>query len=216
MKNKIIWIIILLSLLVGYIFFQKLKIDKLREQTQLQSIELSTLQDSVLVHRTKIGQLTSKIDVIEVDKNNLKKSLEVMGFNLKELKEREIKWKKVEIALRSELKAQGTGSTTVIDTMIVEKTDTVFYSMFNYNDEHITFNGNIIDKKLDFNYQYRVGIDFLLEPKRKSTIVNVILDDPNASITTATSIKVTNKKTFFERPIVWGAAGFIGGFLIAK
>lgn len=216
MKNKIIWIAVPLFLLVGYIFIQKLKIDNLRDEKQLQAVELSTLKDSVLHHVTKIGQLTSKIEVVEIDKRNLKESLETMGLDLKELKQREIKWKNLEVILRAQLKAKGEGTTTVTDTMIVEKTDTIRYSMFNYIDKHISFDGKIENKKLSFNYEYKIGIDFLLEPKRKSTVVNVILDDPGATITTATSISVKHKKTFFERPAVWVVLTAVGQYLIMK
>ena len=67
-----------------------------------------------------------------------------------------------------------------------------------------------------FDYNYRTKLNIIQTKQRKETLVSVMLSDPNASIITANSITVTNKRKWYEKPWVWGVAGITTGFLIAK
>ena len=95
---------------------------KYKDSKQLQSVELATLKDSVSIYKTKTGQMVAKITSVEVEKRNLKESLEIAGFNIKELKQQNVKWRKITSALRLELEATGSGETAAVDTFFI-KTD---------------------------------------------------------------------------------------------
>ena len=56
---------------------QRIKINKLDNQRQLQNVELSTLKDSVETFVSKTGELVSKIQSVEIEKKNLKESLKI-------------------------------------------------------------------------------------------------------------------------------------------
>lgn len=215
----LIWatIIFILATFI-YIGIQHLRINHWKDANQLQAVELSTLKDSVSVYQSKTGELTYKLTSVEIEKSNLKRSLEFAGFDIKELKERDIAWRKVTAALRAELAATGHVETTVTDTFrIVEKDTVYFQKVNNWSNNYLSlFNAEIANKKLDFDYRYTTGIDFLTSGTRKETVVSVILSDPNASISTANSITVTHKKKIWERGWVWAVVGLTGGILIAK
>lgn len=219
-SDKTLWIctIAYIVLTIGYVGIQHRKINRLQNENQLQKVELSVLKDSVFVHKTKAGELTYKLTSVEIEKNNLKKSLDLLEIDRKILKERDISWRKITFALRAELAATGHGETTVIDTFRTEKTDTVYYSKVNdWNNGYLSlFNSKIENSKLSFDYRYQTRIDFLTTPLNGKTVVSVILSDPKAEITNAKSITVKYQKKWFERPVVWALFGFGTGILISK
>jgi hypothetical protein len=201
-----------------YIGVQHREIKRLTKENQLNTVELSTFKDIVAVHESKTGELTYKLSVVEISHSNLKKSLELSGFEIKKLKEKDIAWRKVNSALRMQLAATGTVSANLTDTFRIENTDTVYFSKFEpwSNNFLSIYDGEIVKKKLTFEYGYQTGISIIQEPRRKETIVNVFLTDPKAEITTANSITVKHKKRIWEHGWLWAAIGLTGGILIAK
>ena len=117
MKNFIILFAVVVFAFVS--LFQNMKMKKYKNTSQVQAVELSTLKDSVISYKTKTGQLYSKITAVEVDKRNLKESLEIAGFDIKELKDQNVKWHKITAALKFELEATGSGETSAIDTFYI-------------------------------------------------------------------------------------------------
>lgn len=218
MKLKLIIAGTILAGLILVIIIQNHKINKLSQTNQIQSVELSTLKDSVLIHKSKNNELTFKLASVEIEKSNLKESLDLMGIDRKELRERDIKWRKITAALRAELAATGHGETNVVDTFRIEKTDTIYFQKVNdWTNNYLSlFNAEIVNKKLNFDYSYKTKIDFITTGTRKETIVSVILSDPKAQITTANSITIKNKKKWYERPVIWTVVGIGAGVLIAK
>lgn len=219
-SEKTLWISTIVFIFATFIYIgiQHRRINHWQQTSQLQAVELSTLKDSVLVYRDKAGELTYKLSVVEVSHSNLKSSLEVAGFEIQKLKEKDIAWRKVTNALRMQLTTAGTGQSTVIDTFRIEKTDTVYYSKIEpWSNNHLSlFNSKIENSKLFFDYQYQTGISVLQETKRKKTIVTVMLTDPNASITTANSITVKQERKWFQKPWLWCVAGFGLGVLVFR
>jgi hypothetical protein len=69
---------------------------------------------------------------------------------------------------------------------------------------------------MKFDYTYKTGIDIISTKQRNSYIVNAYLSDPDAVVTTATSLTITNKTPWYKKPWLWGAVGFLGGYLIPK
>ena len=217
MKIKLIALGIVLTGLILLIVIQNNKINKLSHANQIQAVELSTLKDSVLIHKSKNNELTFKLASVEIEKSNLKESLDLMGIDRQALKERDIKWRKITAALRAELAATGHGETDVIDTFRVAA-DTIYFQKVNdWTNNYLSlFNAEIVNKKLNFDYIYKTKIDFITTGTRKETVVSVILSDPKAQITTANSITIKNDKKWYERPVIWAVVGIGAGVLIAK
>lgn len=217
MKSKLIIALIVagvIAILVG-IGWQQHRIKKLNTESQLQKIQLSMFEDSVSVLRDQNNNLTYKIASVEVTVNNAKSALEQAGFEIKDIKAREVKWRKVNIALEAELEAKGEGTITMHDTITIAG-DTIKRSSFNYYNRHISFSGMVDNGNVDFKYVYRTKISLLSERKGKTTVVSAYLTDPNAAITTAHSITITPVKHWYTNKWLYLGAGIITGFLIAK
>ena len=224
MDKKYIEIITPIILVVaGFLFYQKVQIKQLKATSQVQAIQLATSNDSVLVYRSKtkdkitqLNNLTFKLAAVEIDKANLKESLEAAGIDIDDLKNRDIEWRKVVGVLQAEIKASGKDSTTLQDKDIITKTDTIHAEAFVWSNRYLTFSGDIVAKKMKFNYEYKTGLDILQTPQGKKILISVYLSDPKAVVTTASSIVVTFKIPWYEKPWLWGAAGLVGGYFIAK
>jgi hypothetical protein len=221
MNNKTLWIAAIAFILATFIYIgiQHRKINRLSDENQLQAVELSTLKDSVSVFKSKTGELTYRLSSVEIEKGNLKRSLEFAGFDIKELKERDIAWRKVTAALRAQLAATGHVETDIKpDTFRISNTDTIYFQkVTDWSNNYLSiYNGEIVKKKLAFDYSYRTGIDILQTRHKSATIVSVALTDPNAAIVSGNSITIKHKKRIWERGWLWAVVGFTGGILIAK
>ena len=218
--DRILWMITVIWIIGTFavISIQHRKIEKLNDANQLQAVELSTLKDTVEVFKSKSGELTYKLSSVEIEKGNLKKSLELMDIDRKILKNRDIEWRKITAALRMELAATGHGQTPVVDTFRIEKTDTVFFQKVeDWSNKNLSlFNAEIVNSKLSFDYKYTTGIDIYQEQQRRATFVRVTLTDPNATITKGSSFFVKPKKRIWEKPWLWGLAGLGTGILISR
>lgn len=217
-KTLLICTIIFIVFTFGYIGIQHRKINRLQDQNQLKAVELATLNDSVSVYKNKAGELTFKLTVVEIEKGNLKESLDLLQIDRKILKNRDIEWRKITAALRAEIAATGHGETTVTDTFRIEKTDTVYFQkVHDWSNKNLSlFNAEIVNQKLSFDYRYKTGIDVYQEQQRRATFVRVTLTDPNAAITKGSSFFVKPKKRFWEKPWLWGLAGLGTGILISR
>lgn len=215
--KKYWWMILVLGVAI-YILILNIKINRLSDEKQIQAVELSTLNDSIFILKNKEGELTFKLNSVNIEKNNLKKSLELLGVDYKDLKDDNIKWRRLNNVLQLKLSAIGSIETHITDTFRVEKTDTLYYSRVNdwTNGFLSIFNAKIEHMDLFSNYRYDVGVNFFQEPTRKGTIVSVQLTDPNASIISANSITVVSKKTIWDKWWLWTAAGAAGGILLVK
>jgi IS1 family transposase len=218
LSAQIIAGIVLLFLIT--FFVQRIKINKLDNQRQLQNVELSTLKDSVETFVSKTGELVSKIQSVEIEKKNLKESLKIAGFDIKELKQENVKWRKINNALKIEMQSTGSVSTGVADTIRIEtnaegKTDTIYYSrVSNWSNDYMSlFNGKVEKGNLLFDYRYYNKFEILQTVTRKGTIVSVKFEDPKSKTISANSITVPKKKSKWW---LWTAVGTIAGVLIAK
>ncbi len=209
-------IVIGIAIIILILLVQFFSIRKLKDRVQLANVELATLNDSVSVHKSKTGQLTFKIASVEIEKRNLKESLELLDLTTKELRSQGIRYRDIINVQKATIEALGKGSTIIHDTTIITNTDTIKIEKFDWSNDYLSLNGSIKDKILDFNYKYKTGINIVTEQKPKGTIVNFSLADPNATVTTATSITVTRKKSILEKWYITIPAGVLGGFLLAK
>ena len=221
MKSKVISIVIgiVILALIVLLVVEKIKSNNLSDDVQLRNVELSTLKDSVLSVVTKNGQLISKIESVEVDKGNLKDALSIAGFDMKELRRDNIKKNNIILAMKAQLEATGSISTTVHDTFKVVDTDTIYYSIVNdWTDSKLSiFGGTIENNNLNFErYNFKVGFDFFLIEERNKSIVTVKFPDENVRLTTANSITVVHKTKWYKKWWVHDLIGLTAGILITK
>lgn len=216
--SGLIFVIVLTFMVAFYI--QKRKVNNLKEQVQLQAVELAQLKDTVLTYVTKNGQLISKIKSVEVDKRNLKDALEIIGIEKKDLKDQNIKLKNLVSVLQLEIKTFGEGQTNVVDTFYVDKvtTDTIYYQKVNdWTDNYLSlFNAKIENKEFKFKYDYLLDMDLLVDRPKNAVVVTAKINNPNLESLKATSITVSTKRKWWEKPWVWGIAGVGTGILISK
>lgn len=220
--KKYWWVALIVALTVTalvYILILTIKINRLSDERQLQAVELSTLKKEVLVHESKAGELSYKLESVNIEKDNLKESLEIAGFDIKKLKADNVKWRKLNNALEIELSAAGHVEADIEpDTFRIENTDTIYYSpVGDWSNDYLSiFDAKVETSKLFFDYRYKTGIKIFQEPTKKGTIVTVKLTDPEASIITANSITVVPKKRIWQKWWLWGAIGLTAGVFIAK
>ena len=214
------WTIVIILIIAGAIaLYQKYQYNKIIDSNQLMAVRISTLQDSTLTFVTKSGQLVSKMESIEIEKDNLKESLEIMGIDVKKLKKENIKLKNITSVLKLELEATGSITVNLIDTFEIIKTDTIKYQKFDeWSNTHLTlYGGTIKNSQLNIDkYKYLIGLKITPTKERKKTIVTVTLTDPKAIISSANSITLTHKKKWWEKQWIYGIAGFAAGVFITK
>lgn len=216
-KNYIVAAAVIIALIVFSVQYYKIR--GLQSDNQLKAVELSTLKDSVSVYKSKNGDLTYKLTSVEIDRKNLKESLDMMGLNLKELKAKDIEWRKITSVLRAELKAKGSGETDMKpDTFRIVDRDTIYYSRFDdWTNGFLSLSNIEVERqKLKFDHTYRTGIDIITETKRKGTLVSVMLSDTTVVVTTGNSVFVKPKQHFWDKPWVWGVTGLAAGYFINR
>jgi mevalonate kinase len=209
-KYAIIAVVVLVAL---YQYRGRQKMERLN---QLQAVQLATLQDSVAQYETEAGELYAKLQASEVEKRNVKDALEIAGHDIKKLKELDVRWRRLVSTLKLELESAGQGQASVVDTFRIVEKDTIYFQTVEpWTNSYLTlFDAKIENKQLDFSYRYNVDMDIFQTKERNKTIVTVVVNDTNAKIVTGSSIVVDNRKRFYERPVVWGAAGFLAGILV--
>ena len=153
----------------------------IERQRQIQAVELSVLEDSVTMYKTRSGQLYGQVQAVEIDKRNLKEALEVAGFDLRVLKDQNVKYRQIIATLRMEIESINSGTTTVVDTFRIVERDTFYYqSVKDWDDGALFLSGmKIENKQLDFNYRYNIGLSHVTTRNRKGTIVTIVPDNPH-------------------------------------
>ncbi len=216
-KTDIIIAGIFICLLYSY-FCSTNQLSEARNISNIQALEISMLRDSVKTVVDKHGQMTFQVASADIEKKQLKDALELAGYDIKKLREREVEYRRINALLKARLEATGSIISTVRDTFTVVKTDTILFQTVDSSTNGFLsiFDATIQNQKLDFSYRYNVNLDFFQTTKKNKTTVSVMLNDPNAKITSANSITVTHKKKFYQKPWVWAVAGFASGLFIAK
>lgn len=210
------WVFVIVFVLAGIFFFQYRALKKSEDRIQLKEVELATLKGEVSSFKNKNDALTFKVHSVQVEKDNLKKSLEVAGIDIKELKSRDIKWREITSALQAELESSGHGETFIYDTVYINKTDTIRAGAFKWDNDYLFLNGKITNKKLDFQYKYKTDIKLISTGKGKETVVSAFFTDTNAEMLNANSITIKPVSRWWNKWYVYTFAGFAGGYFLSK
>lgn len=208
---------ILIGLLMVLLFgVKQCQLNKERDKNQIANVQLAALNDSVVQYKSKNGDLTAKISSVMVESDNRKEALDAAGFEIKELRARDVKWRDVNFALKAQIQAQGSGQTVLRDTLLISKTDTIRQANFDWNNRFLFLSGNVSGKNLQFDYTYKTSIDLISEKKGKAYVVSAYLGDKNATITTANSITIVPKKKWWGWRVVEFAGGIGLGYVLFK
>lgn len=215
MKKYIIVVVVVIVVgVIGWLYFS---LKSTKKELQLARVDLAVQNDTITSIKTKSGDLVAKLQSVEIDRNNLQSALEEMGLdNKKKLREQEIKWRDIVFVLQAKLAASGHGQTPVIDTVYVNKTDTIRAGKFNWSNKFLFLNGSIRDKQMTFDYLYKTDISIIQTKGKKATQVSLMLSDPNARITNGASFTVIHKKSLSEKWWIVGPIGILTGILISK
>jgi len=210
-------LILAVSLLLAVILIQNCSKQQLKNKNQLQAVELASIKDTVESFRNKNEELVTKVLSTTVTANNRKKALEEAGFEIDKLKQDNVKWRDVNLALKMKLDAAGSGTITLHDTIPVYiKGDTIQAKVGKWNNDYLFLWPYLVGNKLNFKYTYQTNINLLQEQKGKSYVITAKLSDPNASIMTGNSITIVPKKRWWDKWYVYGAVGVAGGVLLVK
>lgn len=212
---KKIWIIFF-SVVFGFLLVSYLilsfKFGKMKKDYQVQSVELMSERDSAKAYKTKAGEAYFQLSAVEVEKNSLKKSIEAMGFEIKDLRKMDINNRNIIAVLNARIVSQGSGSTPGKDSIRIVDRDT--FKIRKYKDWYngsLTLSNLWADKdSLHHEYNYQTGILMIPEKVGKGIKVTVKLTDTHATITTGSSIFVSQKLKWYEKPSFWFITGGVG------
>lgn len=217
--NQRLWFCAILGFLIFW-YIQDVKYKRVQILAEVQAVQLMSVQDTVRQLHTKKGELYVQIKSIGVEKSNLEKTIEAMGLKVKDLTAMGIKKDDVIAVLKLQIEAAGTIHTPVHETVIHDTVPGFYKGVLQtlepWSNGHLFLTGTIKDKIFDADYQYKTGMVLVPEQKGKSIVVTAKLDDPKAKILTGQQINVVYKVHWYEKPWVWGAAGFVGGIIVNK
>src|SRR5690606_6535043 len=117
-KTDILIAGIFICLLYSYFCVTK-ELSKSREISSLQTFEISLLRDSVNTIVDKHGQLTFQVASADIEKKQLKDALKLAGYDIRQLREREVEYRRINALLKARLEATGSITSTVRDTFTV-------------------------------------------------------------------------------------------------
>jgi hypothetical protein len=223
MKIKSLIALIILAIL-ALLAWQQMRINALQKSGQLDRIRLSMYEDSVTVLKDKNQNLTYKIQAVEVNHANVKQALVAAGYSIKDLRSREIKWRNLSAALQMKLEQAGSGSIALRDTVYASATDTVMAKYGVWKDRYLSLWPIVKADSMDFTYTYQTGIDVMVTPDGKNSVVNVFLTDPLdktksnefGRIVSASSFVVKPTRHWYTSKWLYLGAGIVTGAIIAK
>jgi hypothetical protein len=204
----------LLTLLV----FQHFKLKKATNNLQLARLEIAAQNDSITVIKMKSGKLAFQLQTVQIDRDNLKEALEELNISTFDLKQQNLKWRNITLALQAQLAVQGNATTVVVSQPATK--DSTAIEKFNWTNKYLFVSGELAKKKtgktLSFNYIYKTEIQVLQANNSKGTVISLTLTDPNASITRGASFTVNHKKNWWEKWYFTIPLAGLTGYTIAK
>jgi hypothetical protein len=210
---KLVILILALAVMSIILLSNKIEIKRLKNDYQIKSVELSVYKDSVAIYKAKNGELTFKIEAVEVESNNRKEALIAAGFERKRLKDMNVKLNEVNFALNAKLKAIGSGTVTLRDTSWIERRDTILAKTGNWSNGYLSLYPEVVGNELNFDYTYEVGLKVLKETNKT---ISIGLTDPKASIVSSNSVIIKKKDRIWNKWYVHAGVGLVGGYFLFK
>lgn len=214
-------ILALIVLLIGsgvFIYFQ----NKQREQIiQRQQTEISVLRGEVLSYIDKAGKLQQQVEAHKVSISTLKSTLDMLEIDKKELKKQVGNLNNLLFIAKTELDKAGSGHVEV-----KWKTDTVTkevikYAYINFKDEFQTIDVNIVQDSAYFNYKVNpitlTHTAYQISPffgKSKSVMDISIV--PDMTVKNANVFVIEHKTPIYKNRWVYLGAGFLFGSWINR
>ena len=213
------WIFgLVISILLLVILIQSCNNKSLRKDNQIQSVQLIVTNDSARVYKNKFGDTYSTLNSVVIDRNALKKSLEVAGITNKELKAKNIKLNEITEVLKAKLEVVGNAHITLHDTTYIDSTGLKMQVKdFSWTNKYLTLNGVIKDKNADIKYLYQIGLDSYKTQNGDKVIYTIFsTDKENSKITNGYTITVRDKQPSKFWTWTWRVASFAGGYYLGR
>lgn len=209
---------IVIGVLLPTILVQSCNNKSLRKDNQIQSVQLIVANDSAKIYKNKAGEAYSTLNSVVIDRDVLKKSLDIAGFTIKDLKAKDIKYQNIIAVLNAKIKSIGSGSTAGRDTTIINITDTIIGRKYNnWSNGNLSLYDLYSDKdSLHHKYTYETGITLFPERQGNKTKVTATLTDTHATVTAGYSIIVDSKKPSTFWTWTWRVASFAGGYYLGR
>lgn len=223
----LIYISIAICILFLLITLGVTKSKLLKEKSEKRILENKYL-DSINYYKNKEGLLIAQKKTIELTTKDLKRNLELLDIDRKELKKQIGSLTNLVSLLK--LGVESTDTITIIDTVKIINRDTFnfqaigSYVWSNQNlklKSNYSLNDTIFNQVITYSYMSKINATYYYREERfwkpKYLVVDVSLDDPNAIITDITSLRIKqSKKRIYQRPIFWFGVGAVGSFFIIK
>ena len=219
MTNLYKWIIgMVIGLLLIANMVQCIQKKSINKDFQIQSVALIVANDSAKVYKDKYGVTYSTLNSVLIDKDALRKSLDVAGITAKELRVKNIKLNDITEVLRAKLEVAGNANVTLHDTVYIDSTGVKIPAKdFSWTNKYLTLNGLIKDKNADIKYLYQIGLDsYKTQNGDKVTYTIFSTDKENSKITNGYTITVSEKKPSTFWTWTWRVASFAGGYYLGR
>ena len=213
------WIVgIVIGSLLLTIIVQSCRNKSLTKKNQVQSVELLVANDSANIYKNKVGDTYSTLNSVIIDRNELKKSLDATGVTIKDLKEKNIKWRDITEVLKAKLEVAGNAYITLHDTTYIDSTGLTMQAKdFSWTNNYLMLNGVVKEKNAEIKYLYQIGLDsYKTQSGDKITYTIFSTDKENSKITNGYTITVRNKKPSAFWTWTWRVASFAGGYYLGS
>lgn len=180
MKNITVYLsIILLAVSIYYLYDR----NKERKAGELTRLELMIAKDTIVKQMSKNGDVSFKLEQSEISRGNLKKAIELLGIEVKTLKDQDINWRSIVSILQGKLEASGYGSAALKDTTINVTRDTSQREKtFKWDGKYMTLSGITDKDSVRLKYNYLLNFRFITAKDGKNTIVTASFRDKDGNI----------------------------------
>lgn len=238
--QTVVIVILTTVLLVGGCSYNQ-RVDSYETKLKIKDDQLS---DSIMVYKSRTGELRYQKQTLQTDIGNLEDNLDALGIDNDKLKDQIGRLKNLNSRLTADIE---TYKKIILSDTIDESNITVqdgefkFEGTTNWSNEFIStvgkytitgkyyndsstvsFSNIVFNEELE--YLYSVGFTTITYWKRdsklkfwqpKTLVTDIELTDPNATVTNMRSIEIKEPpKKFYEKPWFWLVVGGITGYAV--
>lgn len=177
--------------------------------------KIASITDTVHTYRLKTNNLVSEKRSWDVERQHIRKTDIQKDKTIKSLK---VKLKNLQS--KTDIVTTTTDTLTIAlnDTIIKTAHDTIYASVFKYNDRWLDVRGVVINDTLDLEYQSRDSISIVRHSRKagflkKETYISIMSHNPKGTISGIRDLNIKpRKKRWFETR----GAAVAGGFLLGS